>query len=144
MTTTTLDDLTEGDRAALQLALDLTLAGDPEGPVRAKQVRGMLQGDGPYLPPRPWREVAEFCSYCQQHERLGILFGEAPCEIDEADIEAIVKAGPKPAVDGSGIDISNYPSALMLKRMLAYGVSRYHPNPLAAIEAATKAKRRPR
>ena len=144
-TTTPADDCSdlaeEVDLAALQLALDLTLANDPPDPGRVEQVRTFLEGELPYLPARPWREVAEFCSYVQQTARLDIFFGEPPCHLTEAEADAILAKGPIPAQDGSGIDISSCDSARLFKRMLKAGVSKYHPNPVAALAAAKRAKR---
>ena len=150
MTTTTpqpdyLPDLTELDHAALQLALDLTLADDPSDPDRVEQVTDFLQGgSGIYEPPRPWLEVAMFCAYHQQVTRLNLHPGASPpCWIitrEEAD--AILADGPILACDGSGRDISNCSPAMLLKRMLRAGISPYHPNPLAAILKCKATKRR--
>jgi hypothetical protein len=142
--TTTIDDLTEVDRDALQLAIDLTLLDDPPDRGRVEQVTDFLNGAGEFLPARPWREVAEFCAYHQQMRRLKLYsWSSSPCWIiTEAEANAILARGPIPAADGSGKDISNCSSAELLKRMLRAGVSPYHPNPLAALVEAKRAKRR--
>jgi hypothetical protein len=131
----TTNDITEADRAALQLALDLCLAGDPEGPGRADQVRDFLRGYGNESP-RPWLDVAEFCSDCQQHARLDIFVSAlSPCMLTEAEVDEILAKGPNYALNGSGIDMSSCPSAKLFKLMLKAGVSKYHPNPIAALRA---------
>jgi hypothetical protein len=71
------------------------------------------------LKDRPWREVAEFAAYVCQTETLHLK----PCE--EPPVHA------DEAGDGQ--------ADLLLKRMLDAGVSRYHPDPLAALTEAPKA-----
>lgn len=124
------------DKAALQLALDLTLADEPpDGHQRIEQVQLLLKQDG-------WKETAEFCSYHQQMERLKLLPANSPpCWIlYEEGADAILAEGFIPACHDPSIDISNYRSAVLLKRMLALGISAYHPDPLGAIAEAEKAK----
>jgi hypothetical protein len=54
-----------------------------------------------------------------------------PCNIEDADIEDILKAG-----EGER-DIRNlYAAAVLRKRMQLHGVSRWHPDPMRALEAA--------
>src|SRR5262245_39994396 len=109
-TTMTCDDYTETDLAALQLALDLTIADDPpDHPGRVEQVTHFLNGNGRYEPPRPWLEVAEFCAYHQQMRRLNCYPWQLPpSSIMTAEVaDMILKQGPRPAVDGSKRDISN-------------------------------------
>lgn len=142
-----LTDLTEADLAALQLAVDLTLADDPPDPGRTEQVMDFLQGYGNEhftVPPRPWREVAEFCSYHQQTTRLDLLLATSPpcCILTVEQADAILRKGPRPG-RVSGADNSDCSSARLLKRMLRYGVSPYHPDPLRAIADAKKAKPKP-
>lgn len=68
-----------------------------------------------------------------------------PCWIiTEAEVNAILRAGLIPACDGSGIDVSNCKPARLLKRMLRLGISVWHPNPLAAVDEARRAKRQRR
>jgi hypothetical protein len=140
-------ELTDVDLAALQLAIDLTLAGDPEGPGRAEQVRDMLQGYRSQItdhPPQPWFEVASFCASCQQTARLNLLVPclTAPCDILTREAaEDILEEGPIPACHDVSIDISNCMPARLLLDMLNAGISPYHPNPLAAIAEARQAKR---
>jgi hypothetical protein len=129
-------ELSGADHAALQLALDLTLADDPPDPGRVEQVMDFLRE-------RSWEEVTTFCSYHQQMERLNLHPAQSPpCWIIDLDTaDAILARGPRAAVDGSAADISNCKAARLLKRMLRLGVSPYHPNPLEAIKAARAQQR---
>ena len=67
-----------------------------------------------------WQEAAEFAAYCCQIAALHLKpWQEPPCVVDEND------------------PLDRAPDAqALLRKMLALGVSRYHPDPLAAIEAA--------
>jgi hypothetical protein len=129
--------LIDNDHAALQLALDLTLADDPVDEGRIEQVQSMLAD-------REWLEVATFTAYHQQMARLNLhVAARPPCWIvtdEEADL--ILRVGPRLAMDGSGRDISNCKPARLLKRMLRHGISPYHPNPIAALKEAQREKRR--
>lgn len=46
---------------ALEHCIAMVLASNDK--VRVQQIRDFLDGDGPYLPPRPRDEVGRFCSY---------------------------------------------------------------------------------
>jgi hypothetical protein len=64
------------------------------------------------LKDRPWLEVAEFASYCLQCDNLKLLPHQSPpCGFIGNDLDA----------------------ADLLRRMLAAGLSRYEPDPLAAL-----------
>lgn len=123
------------DLDALQLALDLTLADDPPDPGRIEQVTDFLRE-------RDWLNVAEFCSYHQQMERLKPHPAQSPpCWILTAAQADAILAKVAPACDGSGFDISNCRYARLTKRMLKLNISPYHPNPLQAIKEAQRAKK---
>jgi hypothetical protein len=83
-----------------------------------EQLDRMLEG-------RPWAAVASFAAYSCQIDFLRLMpWQQPPCD---ADIEP---------VDPDGCEL--------LERMLAHGVSRYHPDPeraIAAAEAALGGKR---
>ena len=65
----------------------------------------------------PWREVAEFAAYHCQYQALNLKPWESPpCWVDEDDPDERDKA-----------------ARALLSRMLTAGVSRYHPDPLAAL-----------
>jgi hypothetical protein len=69
------------------------------------------------LKDEPWRDVAEFAASCVQSRALHLKPWEtAPCDILDHDPDS--------------------PGKRLLKRMLKAGVSRYAPDPLAALEAA--------
>ena len=110
MTTSDIDDL---DRASLQLSLDLTLA-EPD-PLRVRQVEEMLRDSG-------WRETCEFCSYHQQMRSLNLRPWQLPpSRVDERDPGAA----------------RTYQGALA-RRMRAKGISKYHPDPAGALDAANR------
>ena len=138
MTNNEADSLTDSDRAALQLALDLTLADDPPDHGRVEQVTYFLREPKKYG--RTWLETAEFCSYHQQMTRLNLYpWQSPPCWIVDLDqANAILARGPQAAMDGSDPDISDCQPARLLRQMLHRGVSPYHPDPLAAIAEARK------
>ena len=104
------------DRAALELAVKLCRAES----VHAEQIADKLKDE-------PWETVAEFCAYHCQMDSLNLKPWEIPpCEINNPDDPDDL---PRPYA-------GRYEAAKLLKRMLAAGVSKYHPDPLAAIAAA--------
>jgi hypothetical protein len=113
--------LSSVDCEALERALKLVL-GRPEreDPGRRAQVERMLKEQG-------WFTAADFCVYCCQSELIRPrLWQPIPADID--DIEGTLAKGD----DGLG---GGYRAALLLKRMLAAGLSRYEPDPVRALEA---------
>jgi hypothetical protein len=135
-----LNDRDKADIAALQLALDLTLADPDEG--RVEQVTHFIEGWG-NQPPRSLWEVARFCSYYQQTKRLELCpWMDPPCYIHTRErAEAILAKGAIPAADGSGHDVSDCGPAQLVLDMLDAGISRWQPDPIKAIAEATQAKR---
>ena len=97
------------DRDALKRAM--ILAGrDIE---RAEQLAAMLRDDG-------WTETAEFAAYMVQGDTLRLRPWEnPPCGVDEGDDDPRDATGRK-----------------LLRRMLAAGLSRFEPDPLAALAEA--------
>jgi hypothetical protein len=98
------------DLAALQLAFSQCYAASH---VRAIQLDSMLQD-------RSRVEVAEFAAYDQQIDNMRLRpWEEPPCHVgDPHEPRRGEEAGAK-----------------VLRRMLKAGISRWHPNPLAALEA---------
>jgi hypothetical protein len=77
-----------------------------------------------------WEEVGRFAAMCCQCDALNLAPHQTPpCWINPANIEAILAKGntDDPAGD--------YAAAVLLKRLLAAGLSRYEPNPLDALKA---------
>jgi hypothetical protein len=101
------------DRAALELALQQTLAEKDQS--RVEQVRSMLEG-------RTRLYVSQFCSFHRQIEALRLRPWELPPCLGDCDV-------------GSGRDEQAW---RLLRRMQKAGVSRWHPDPIAAVEAAEK------
>jgi hypothetical protein len=74
---------------------------------RADQIDHMLAT-------RPWHDVSQFCAYDCQIRTMNLKpWQTPPCYLDEAGEET---------------------GAALLRRMLRSGVSRFHPDPLAALE----------
>lgn len=115
--------LTKTDRAALELALKLTLA----EPDRTEQIGCKLAEDG-------WFDAATFASYHRQCDALHLAPWESPpCWIDDPDA-TLAAPNNVPWAHGA------HEAARLVKRMMVLGISKYHPDPLGAIEAA-KARR---
>ena len=104
------------DRDALKLAWEY--AGREPG--RAQQLEDKLKGlrkEGFQkewaIPPASWEEVAKFAAYCAQHVSLNLRPWETPpCSC---------------SADGDG------PGSALLRRLLAAGLSRFEPDPAAAL-----------
>jgi hypothetical protein len=100
------------DKAALELALETVLQGkEPQpDPGRPDQVRTFVHEDG-------FEYAAKFCSSLLQRRHLQLRpWQRPPC-----------RSEPHDGSEGGQL----------LARMLAAGVSRYEPNPLAALEGAS-------
>jgi hypothetical protein len=102
--------MTRNDRAALKLAMGLACAEDRE---RARQIGSMLKD-------RSWEDVAEFAASCCQSRSLHLdPWSLPPCHGDS--------------------DHHHDPAARkLLEQKLVLGISRYEPDPMAAIEAVKK------
>jgi hypothetical protein len=89
-------------------ALELALHQARLDPLTAAQLDGMLKSG-------PWQEVAEFAAFHCQIESLNLLPWQKPPCCGDQD-------GTEPHDD-------------LLRKMLAAGVSRFHPDPAKALEA---------
>jgi hypothetical protein len=89
-----------------------------ESPSRAQQIDDKLKDD-------PWLEVGKFAAYCCQSITLRLKPWETPpCWVSVAAIESVIARG----------DInSEYKAARLLEQMLAAGLSKYEPDPPAAL-----------
>jgi hypothetical protein len=111
--------LSPTDRKALELAIQLDLTRG--NAATRQQVEAKLKDE-------PWLEVAMFCAYGQQCINLKLEpWQPPPCwaEIDDDD-------------GNDGPIMGRRAAAELLRRMLALGISRFHPNPLAALAEAEK------
>jgi hypothetical protein len=118
MAKTTPTKLTETDFEAMERAIELYRRRDPAS---REQIDGMLKD-------RPWREAAELASYGCQCDRLGLRpWQSPPCEVvgDPDDYEYMKD-------DHRGLR----GAARLLQRLLDAGLSRYEPDPIAALERA--------
>lgn len=107
------------DDAALELALNNVIR-NPDNP-QFRQVKEKLKRE-------PRDKVAMFAAYSEQMDNLNLKpWQNPPMWIDDHD-----------AVIALGKDATDYVAARTLRRMLRRGISRFHPNPLAALEAAKR------
>jgi hypothetical protein len=101
------------DLEALKLAFEKCRASSK---ARHAQIDSMLAD-------RSWEDVAEFCAYGQQVDSLHLKpWQTPPCWVEDAHEP---KRGEEEA-------------AKLLRRMLRSGVSRWHLDPLAALEKSEK------
>ena len=109
------------DQEALERAIKLVRnRSEKEDPGRRAQVDHLMEEEG-------WFRTAEFCVHCCQMDLVRPrLWQPIPSDID--DIEGTLAKGD----DGLG---GGYRAALLLKRMLAAGLSRYEPDPVRALAA---------
>ena len=111
---TTLLELTDDDKAAIDLAIEMERQQIP------KEIASMLCD-------RTWEEVGRFSVGRCQDRNLDLKPWECP-PYQTRD------------VDDPSDDWGHRPGEVaLLKRMFAGGVSRFHPDPMAAIEAAEQA-----
>ena len=101
--------MTKHDRAALTLAME-TCRAESEG--RAWQLDEKLKDES-------WEETATFAAFSAQSRALALQPWESPPCI----------------ADGFHGDAA---SRKLLRQMLAAGISRYHPDPLGALEEAKR------
>jgi predicted acylesterase/phospholipase RssA len=115
-------DLSDVDRAALELAIEVTRR---ESPGRRQQIDS-------FLTTREWIYVATFCAGCAQSRSLRLPpWQPSPCFV-----------GDMAAALANTDEQSGYRAAALLRqRMERCGVSRWHPNPVAACEAAEAEQR---
>jgi hypothetical protein len=95
------------DRDALERCLALARESDP---LRAEQIDDKLRSE-------PWFEVADFACYVVQRRSLHLKPWEMPPSSAEPNEDS--------------------PEGELLRRMLAAGLSRYEPDPIAALNAAS-------
>lgn len=119
----TADDLNPVDKAALELAMQMARREDGRG----TQLDTMLkQGE-------PWFTVAQFAAYCCQTANLNLKpWEDPPMWVDPDDPDN--KHNPQPT-DG------RHAAAKLLRQMRELGIAEWHPDPLAAIEAAKRERR---
>src|SRR4051812_46211474 len=104
--------MTKVDRDALKRAMAITAA-ESEG--RAEQLTSMLKDDS-------WERVAMFAASCAQSRALRLKPWELPpMHADEGPLRPEDRAARK-----------------LLKKMLVAGISRYEPDPMAALDRATR------
>jgi hypothetical protein len=114
--TETTEELSPADKAALELAIEVTRK---ESPARCRQIDD-------FLATRDWFDVATFCASCAQSRSLRLPpWQPAPCNVKVAV-----------AINDMDETRGNRAAALLRLRMAAAGVSKWHPNPVHACEEA--------
>jgi hypothetical protein len=87
-----------------------------------------------FLRNRPWQEVGEFAAYGCQMTRLGLKPWQwPPAWLEPSEVDAVL-AEPDDGQSG------RHQAAELLRRMLRAKVSRFHPDPIRALEAAEAKK----
>jgi hypothetical protein len=110
------DDNLKVDQDALTRCMEIAARRDR---ARAEQLKSMLAD-------RDWDEVAEFAAYVCQTHALGLKpWEQPPCVADE-----------------DGPDERDKEAQRLLRQMLTAGVSRYDPDPLAALTKAVEKRKR--
>jgi hypothetical protein len=98
--------LDQVDRDALERAMQIA----QRDPSRAQELQSKLKDE-------PWNEVAEFAAHVCQYRALHLKpWQSPPCIVDEDDP-----------------DEDDRDAQALLRQMLAAGVSRFEPDPLAAL-----------
>jgi hypothetical protein len=112
----------DADRQAFELAIEMARQED-EG--RRRQIDDFLRS-------RPFEEVGRFASYsCQMRSLCLAPWMYPPALIDITAVGKILAAGDN--------DIhGRFVAAKLVQRLLDLGLSRFHPDPLAAIDAAKR------
>jgi hypothetical protein len=110
--------LSETDKAALELAI-----------VIGRTLRPDLIDR--YLAEKPWLKAAIDASHICQQTKLNLRPWECwpPCAVAVGETDA-------PGLEHRGIS----KSAALLRKMLSLGISRWHPDPIAALAAAEAAR----
>ena len=94
---------------------------------RREQLDWMLNGEQPFLPPRPWLEVASFAAYSVQGDALRLkLWQSPPCHL---------------SIEDGKVRDCDIEGQILLRRMVAAGLSTFEPDPIAALAAKAKCKR---
>jgi hypothetical protein len=114
-------EITAADRPALELALATYRR---RSSVNWRQVAAKLADDG-------WDETARFCAYAEQCTSLRLK----PWQWPPVWIKDIEEALAVPPPDLSGFRAA----AELLQRMLAAGVSKFHPDPMQALASIEQA-----
>jgi hypothetical protein len=112
-------DVTENDRDALKLAIEQARA---QGAGLAQQIDRMLADTD-------WIEVGMFAAACCQRQALRLKpWRIPPCRIRDPDHPDRGRDRRYGEIDG------RHDAARLLRQMYDLGISRWHPDPLAAIE----------
>jgi hypothetical protein len=122
-------DILLRDRHALGRALQ---AFRKISPWHANEVREMLRSDG-------WTETAKHCAQHLQRTEQNLTTSEVPpCELHEETIGGITQIW---MADPEGIDLKRAEIAMLLRKLLRLGLSRYEPSPERACRAAEERRR---
>jgi hypothetical protein len=113
--------MTDADEAAWTLAIEMYRA---RGPHDAEHIDAKLTREG-------CKEAGKAAAYSMQGRSLHLPpWATVPCYLLD-DVDAALARGD------DGIR-GNYNAAVLLKRMQRHGISRWHPDPIAALREAEK------
>jgi hypothetical protein len=113
--------MTVSDEEAWRLAIEMYRA---RGPRDAEHIDAKLTREG-------CKEAGKFASFSAQCRMLRLPpWATVPCYLLD-DVDAVL-AGGDDGIRG------NYNAAVLLKRMERHGISRWHPDPIAALREAEK------
>ncbi len=117
--------LTKNDLATLKLAIE-----------HARQDAGLVQQIDSMLADTDWREVGMFAAACCQRKALRLKPWQLPpCRIRDPDHPDTGREQRLKEIDG------RYEAARLLQQMYQLGISKWHPDPLAAIDEKTDRSR---
>jgi hypothetical protein len=114
--------MTDADQKALTCAIEAYRA---RGRRDAAYIDEKIEREG-------FRSAGSFASYSAQMHSLRLApWMYPPALIDEADIERTLAAG-------DGDMHGKFVAAQLVVRLREHGISKYHPDPMAALDAARK------
>jgi hypothetical protein len=114
------------DRTAMERAIEMLRR---RGGQDAQQIEDKLARD-------PWERVGEFAAYACQDSALHLKPWQwPPCWLRTDD--AVERALAAPALDPKGLRVAGD----LVRRLLAAGLSRYEPDPIAALERIERKRR---
>jgi hypothetical protein len=116
--------LTEADVEALARAIDLA---QQESRAQRQQIDDMIRERG-------WERAARFAAYCCQDRALRLKpWMTPPCWLRSDAAVKAAQAAPSPDLGGRRA------AGQLVERLLAVGLSRYEPDPEAALAKAARA-----
>jgi hypothetical protein len=117
--------MTVTDEEAWSLAIEMMRHSGEA--VWASNIDNMLQSHGLI-------EAGQYAAHAMQFRSLRSRpWLTLPCDLSDADVESILAAGD----DGRDL-CGEYAAAVLARRLLHYGISKWHPDPRAALRDAER------